>query len=489
MSACAHLYDGWVRRAFFKKICIFPRINEATGAILNLRTTLMKHPRRSFLKKLGMAAAAASPLGQALARESRTYQPLPVVVKRDPTAKPLKVALIGAGGMGTYDTSVALEHDNVSLVAVCDLYQGRLRDARERWGEELFLTEDYQEVLRREDVDVVIIGTSDHWHKPISVAALEAGKHVYCEKPMVHSVEEGHEVIDAWKKSGKVFMVGSQGMSSAGNAKARELLAAGAIGKLNYAEGFWARHSPLGAWQYPIPPDASEATVAWDRYLANTAKRPFDANRFFRWRNYTDYGTGMSGDLFVHLFSSLHFITGSLGPEEIGAMGGLRYWQDGREVPDVLVGMFQYPETQAHPGFNLSLRCNFVDGTSGTTYLRLVGSEGAMDVKWEEVVLKQNDVPPDNDPFSQAKNKDAAAFQPKREGMYPVAETVYRVEADYPGTHYLHFQHLFRAIREGGKVDEDPVFGFRAAAPALLCNESYAQNRIIHWDPVKMKKA
>ncbi len=274
--------------------------------------------------------------------------------------------------MGTEDTNTALLHEDIKLVAVCDLYEGRRKDAQKKWGAGLFLTDDHREILKRNDVDAVIIGTPDHWHKQISIDALNAGKHVYCEKPMVHSVSEGHDLINAWKKSGKVFQVGSQGLSSLGNEKARQLLAEGAIGDINYAEGFWARHSPTGAWQYQIPDDASEKTVNWKRYISNTTNRKFDAMRFFRWRNYTDYGTGMSGDLFVHLFSSLHFITNSLGPNQVSAMGGLRYWKDGREVPDVMLGTFQYPDSAQHPGFNLSLRCIFVDGTSGTTYLRIV---------------------------------------------------------------------------------------------------------------------
>ena len=265
------------------------------------------------------------------------------------------------------------------------------------------------------------------------------------------------------------------------------MLASGAIGELNYAEGFWARHSPEGAWQYAIPKDASEKTVNWNRYISNTTKRPFDPLRFFRWRNYTDYGTGMAGDLFVHLFSSLHFISNSKGPNEVSAMGGLRYWKDGREVPDVLLGMFQYPESAEHPGFNLSLRCNFVDGTSGTTYLRLVGSKGSMDVKWEEVVLKRNVLQSTDDPFMEAQKLESATAYTARKKMLPPEEIVYKAEEGWKGAHYDHFANFFHAIRSKGRVIEDPVFGFRASAPALLCNDSYAQNRFIKWDPINMK--
>ncbi|MBI2729927.1 MAG: Gfo/Idh/MocA family oxidoreductase [Sphingobacteriales bacterium] len=350
----------------------------------------------------------------------------------------------------------------------------------------LFTTTDYKEILKRNDVDAVIIGTPDHWHQPISIAALQAGKHVYCEKPMLHAVSEGHALLDAWKKSGKVYQVGSQGLSSLGNEKARELLAAGAIGDLNYAEGFWARMSAEGAWQYKIPVDGNASTVDWDKYEI-VKKHAFDPLRFFRWRNYLDYGTGMSGDLFVHLFSSLHFITNSMGPVKIAAMGGLRYWKDGREVPDVLLGMFDYPQTAAHPAFDLSLRCNFIDGTSGTTYLRLNGSKGSMDVEWDKVTVKLNNTGESDDPFLKAQTVANATTEEERKKMVGPRETVYKAEEGYKGAHYDHFGNWFRAIRTGGTVVEDPLFGFRACAPALLCNDSYFNNTHINWDPVNLK--
>lgn len=446
----------------------------------------MENNRRKFLKRLGMAGAASAmaPTAFAAAHPQNVMQMKRMSQKS--ADRELKIALIGAGIMGTQDLSTALQHENVAVVAVCDLYDGRLESAKEKWGQHLFLTKDHKEILKRNDIDAVLIGTPDHWHKQISVDALNAGKHVYCEKPMVHSVDEGKEVINAWENSGKVFMVGSQGISSLGNEKAKELLAAGAIGDINYAEGFWARHSPEGAWQYHVPADASKETVDWERYISNTTGREFDPLRFFRWRNYLDYGTGMSGDLFVHLFTSLHFITNSLGPNKVSAMGGLRYWEDGREVPDVLLGMFQYPDSKEHPGFNLSLRCNFVDGTSGSTYLKIVGSKGSMDVKWDEVVVKTNQQVSSDDPFLEAQ-AEMSGRAVDRKRILPPKEMVYKVEPGYRGAHYDHFGNFFTAIRENGTVTEDPVFAFRAAAPALLCNDSYFQDEFIAWDPVEMK--
>ncbi len=445
---------------------------------------MSKKDRRSFIKKLAIGTAGVISAPTILSGKGKTIQDLKRE-RRYTANDQIQIAVIGAGGMGTVDVNTAISTPGVKIVAACDLFDGHLEAAKERWGKDLFTTRNYKDILARKDIDAVIIATPDHWHKQISVDAMRAGKGVYCEKPMVHSVGEGAAVIKAQKETGKTFCVGSQGMSSLGNEKAKELLAAGAIGELNYAEGFWARNSPVGAWQYPIPPGASSKTVGWDAYLSNTTKRDFDPLRFFRWRNYRDYGTGVSGDLFVHLFSSLHFITDSMGPDKIMATGGLRFWKDGREVPDVLLGMFDYPAAKAHPAFNLSLRVNFVDGTSGTTYLRLVGSEGAMDVTWDDVFLKKNVPNEPLDPFFAQKDKKGSAY--KRKLMMPPKEQHYRVEKGYKGAHFDHFVNFFTGVRNGTQVAEDAVFGFRAAAPALLCNDSYFDGKVIRWNPEEMK--
>ena len=443
--------------------------------------------RRGFLKKLATTSAAMAVGTNVFAADDKYAAFESLHRQRFAANDNINIALIGAGGMGTQDTMTALKVPGAKIVAACDLYDGRLKDAKTKWGADLFTTRSYKEVLSRSDIDAVIVATPDHWHQQISIDAMKAGKHVYCEKPMVHAITEGSAVIKAQKETGMVFQVGSQGVSSLGNEKARQLLKEGVIGDLNYAEGFWARHSPTGAWQYPIPADASPQTVDWETYISNTTKRPFDEKRFFRWRNYLDYGTGMSGDLFVHLFSSLHFITNSYGPNKIYASGGLRYWKDGREVPDVLLGTFDYPQSAAHPSFNLSLRCNFIDGTSGTTYLKLVGSLGSMDITWDSVTVKRNKTESSDDPFMIEQMKKAGKPITSRKRILPPEEYTFAAEKDYLGGPYDHFANFFNAIRTKGTVTEDATFGYRAAAPALLCNDSYNQDTAIVWNPETMQ--
>jgi predicted dehydrogenase len=442
--------------------------------------------RRAFLNKFSKSVAAAALLPN-ISNAASSEKVVDLFRQKKISANDhLQIALIGAGGMGTADANTAITLPGIKLVAACDLYDGRLADAKKKYGNDIFTTKDYKEIINRKDVDAVIVATPDHWHKDISVAAMNAGKHVYCEKPMVHDVSEGAAVVEAQKRNKVVFQVGSQGMSSLGNEKAKELLAAGAIGKLNYAEGFWARNSPWGAWQYDIPGDASDKTVDWKAFQHGLSDLPFDAKRFFRWRCYKDYGTGVSGDLFVHLFSSLHFITNSIGPNKVMATGGLRYWKDGREVPDILLGMFDYPDTNVHPAFNLSLRVNFVDGTADNTYLRLVGNEGSMNVEWDKVTLTKNkSYAAVDDPLLSTKTNQSTNYDRKK--MLPPDTTVFKAEEGYKGAHYDHFNHFFTCIRTGATSNEDALFGYRAAAPALLCNDSYFKEKAIKWDPVNLK--
>ena len=184
----------------------------------------------------------------------------------------IQIALIGAGGQGMGDTKAAVQVPGVKLVAVADCYNGRLERSKELWGDDVFTTRDYNEILARKDIDAVIIGTPDHWHKQASVDAMKAGKDVYCEKPMIHLYSDGPEMIETAKTTNRIIQVGSQRVSSVLYAKAKELLASGAIGELNMVTAYWDRNSSMGAWNYTIPPDASPETCDWPRFLGTAPK-------------------------------------------------------------------------------------------------------------------------------------------------------------------------------------------------------------------------
>jgi predicted dehydrogenase len=411
----------------------------------------------------------------------------------------IRIATIGCGGMGSGDTRYALSVPGVELAAVCDIYDGRLARAREAYGSQIFTTRDYREVLARKDIDAVIIATPDHWHSRISIDALDAGKHVYCEKPMVQSVEEGQAVIDAQERSGRIFQVGSQYVTSLVYQKARELLQSGAIGRINMVEAWLDRNTAIGAWQYSIPPDASPANIDWDRFLGKAPRRPFEPVRLFRWRNYRDYGTGVAGDLFVHLLSGLHFATGSLGPERILATGGLRYWKDGRDVPDVMLALLDYPEQPSHPEFTLALRVDFKSGLAQEQFgFRFVGSEGTMTTGYNELTLSS--APPETEPgytietfpkavqeqFLREYRKQYPENRPSADALRPDKQLRYEPPEGYDA-HREHHRVFYDAVRTRKRPVEDAVFGFRAAGPALLANVSYFEKRVCRWDARAMK--
>ena len=412
----------------------------------------------------------------------------------------VQVALIGAGGMGSGDATYAQQIPGVKLVAVSDLYDGRIERAKERWGQDLFSSRDYREVLARKDVDAVIIGTPDHWHSKISIDAMEAGKDVYCEKPMVQKIEQGHEVVAAAKRTGRILQVGSQYASSMVFHKAKDLVAQGAIGELNLVEAWLDRSTALGAWQYTIPPDASPARVDWDRYIANTTKRAFDPKRFFRWRNYQDYGTGVAGDLYVHLLTGLHVVTGSAGPVRVYSTGGTRYWRDERDVADVTLALLDYPKTAKHPEFTLSLKVNFAAGGVSESFgLRFTGSEGIMTIGYNTVTLLRR--PKETAPghsigtFPKAVQdqflKEYHAKYPQEtatfDSMRGDREDVFRPPSDHV-PHFEHHKNFYAAVRSRKPFFEDAEFGLRTAGPALLCNHSYFEKKICEWNPSTLQR-
>jgi predicted dehydrogenase len=297
-------------------------------------------------------------------------------------------------------------------------------------------------------------------------------------------------MIETARATNRIIQIGSQRVSSLLYIKAKELLAAGAIGKLNMVTARWDRNTAMGAWSYTVPPDASPETCDWPRFLGTAPNIPFNPEHFFQWRKWKAYGSGVAGDLFVHLFSGTHFITGSNGPTRGMATGGLRFWNDGRDVPDVMLGLFDYRE-----GFNLSLRVNFVDGGEESEGLIFTGSEGTMEIGGGAVTVSR--VPREQAPglmigsFTEAMQKQIQAEHQQKYPPHSGKESLgglerYAAPTDYSDS-YDHFKNFFDAVRTRKPVVEDAVFGFRAAGAALLSNLSIERGEIVKWDPDAMK--
>ena len=449
-------------------------------------TKLNESSRRSFLA----GAALALPLANAAGEERQ---------KKFSANDKIRVATIGLGIMGNKDSVTARKVPGVELVAACDLYSGRLEAAKEKYGKDIATTKDFREILDRPDLDAVIVSTCDKWHAAITKEALKKGKAVYCEKPVVKEIDEGLSVVRTQQQTGGVMQVGSQWVSSLAFLKARDQYRAGAIGKLNCIAASYDRQSALGAWEYTMPLDASPHTVDWDRYIAGRPKIPYDNKKFFWWRNYREFGTGVAGDLFVHLLSGVHLVTGSKGPRRIYASGELAYWKDGRNVPDVLTAIMEYPETPEHPAFQLTLRVDFASGNGEKASTQFVGSEGIMEMGFRGFSVYPNIMSKAPgiggwdalDTYTKAMQ---AELLKRYNEKYSKADqesptrpaTKFEVPNNYD-EHLAHFTNFFDAMRGKATLNEDATFGFRAAAPSIACNKSYFDRKIIDWDPVNME--
>lgn len=456
--------------------------------------------RRKFLREFGSIAVLTSAgAWKAIGNEEAVEQRMLLAENKISANNTIRVACIGFGIMGLNNIRTIQKIPGIELAAVCDLYKGRLQRAKELYGNQLFVAQDYREVLDRKDIDAVIVATSDHWHDRISIDAMKKGKAVYCEKPMIHQLNEGTAMVNAQRETKAILQVGSQRVSSVAFAKAKELYKAGEIGAINCIEACYDRQSAKGAWQYTMPTDASLDTIAWDKYQGDAPKQAFDPKRFFWWRNYKDYGTGVAGDLFVHLLSGVHFVTDSNGPRKIFATGQLSYWKDGRDVPDVMTAIMDYPEVQQHPAFQVMLRVNFISGQGSKGQTKFIGSEGVIDFTGNGFVIRHSKMPKapgyggwdSFETYPEAMQKEIASqydqqYTKDDRTVSQAKDISYQAPEGYSDS-VDHFINFFEAMRSGKPVVEDAAFGFRAAAPCLACNDSYFKKRVIEWDPEKMR--
>ena len=453
--------------------------------------------RRTFIQALSATTAvgaSAIPKVQAQPFSNKKYGP----------NDKIRIAAIGMGIIGFINMDNIVEIPAFEFVAAADVYDSRLTRVKEIYGNHIETTRDYREILRRSDIDAVIINTPDHWHAQMAIEAMEAGKHVHVEKPMVQKIEDGLRVLNTQKATGKVLQVGSKQFRDPILQKAKALIRDGAIGQLTIVESQVSRNNGSGAWQYSIPTDASPKTIDWDLFLGNAPKIAFDADRFFRWRKYWDYGTGVSGDMFVHRMTGLHYVLDALGPTQVMASGGVRYWNDGREAPDVINALLEYPETAKHDAFTLILKANFADGSGGGYTFRFVGSDGVIEAKWGKLTLKgskrwepstkslvegYNSVRTFSKAQQEAFVKEHEQYQKSMStlGQYDFGRNAEFTAPEGFNTRIAHYTHFAEVIRNGGTIYEDAAYGFRACAPTLLANESSRMGKAFQWDPINMK--
>ena len=395
----------------------------------------------------------------------------------------VRFGMIGVGMQGSGLLASAIELPGVECVAAADLYDGRHTLAKEIVRPDLPTTRRYQELLANKDIDCIVAAVPDHWHKQVVVDAVSAGKDIYCEKPMSHTAAEGVEMVAAAKRTGRIVQIGSQRVSSVICAKAKELVNKGALGDLMLVEGSLGRNDPTGAWEYPPPPDLSPQTLDWDTWQGTVPKRPFDPKLFARWRCWKEYGTGVAGDLLVHLISGMQFVLGiNEPPKRAMAMGGILRWKDGRNMPDVHASLFEYGQVPMYMRLNL--------GTETPEIYRFQGSKGILELtEFTLTYIPQAGV--DTSPSYYAYSFPKALREEYFKKWHQEHDAVPGKETAFEGVTYRsiswddvkpHLWNFFQAVRSRKPVVEDAVFGHNAALACHMANESYFRRSAVSWD-------
>ena len=435
--------------------------------------------RRRFL---GLSAVAAG----SLVTKTIWLDPDPLWAMPQTVAPSDRVrfGIIGIGMQGSGLLANSIELPGVECVAACDLYDGRHTLSKEIVNNpSLPTTRRYQELLANKDIDCLIAAVPDHWHKQIVVDAVSAGKDIYCEKPMSHTAAEGVEMADAAKKTGRIVQIGSQRVSSVICAKAKELVAKGALGDLMLVEGSLGRNDPTGAWEYPPPLDLSPQTLDWDTWQGAVPKRAFNPLLFARWRCWKEYGTGVAGDLLVHLVSGMMYVLGiNEPPKRTMAIGGILRWKDGRNMPDVHAALFQYGDIPVYMRLNL--------GTESPEIYRFQGSKGILELtEFSLTFYPQSGL--DTAPSYYASGFPRAMREEYFKKWHQEHDPVPGKEPALEAVTYRsnswddekpHLWNFFQAVRSRKPVVEDAVFGHNAALACHMANESYFRKSAVYWD-------
>lgn len=404
--------------------------------------------RRRFLKTGALAAGAAL--------SAKSYGQVQGANNR------LNAGLIGCGGIGGSHLGALqslTEEDNIALRVVCDVYQERAENYRDRINEaggEARASVDYRDVLNDPEIDYVVIATPEHSHHYLAMAALEAGKHIYCEKPLCYDIREAKEVVAKAKETGAKFQVGVQGMADDSYSSAHEAILAGKLGKLvqaqiDYVRNYDARRGPWRRTTDPGMPKPGD--LNWDAWVYPRDERPWNPNHYFEWRCYRDYSGGIATDLFVHRVTRLIRACGLMFPSRAVGMGGIYIWDDGRDLPDNMEMLLEYPASEGvTDGMTVHLLGTMANdhgiehcirGTEAT----LVFTSGG----WEIRSLERGEV---------IERHDKTGGEDMR----------------------LHHKNHHAAIREGVALNCPPELGLYGVVASRMGNLSWFQQKLVAWD-------
>ena len=414
--------------------------------------------RRTFITGAAAVASAAS------ARPMSAQSAKRILGANDR----INIGMIGVGGRGSGHLRALNQRKemkgDVNIVAISDIYSKRIDPALEAANlTQRELHRDYHDLLARSDVDGVVIATPDHWHAPMTLDALDAGKDVYIEKPVTLTIAEAKAVASKVAETGGVVQVGCQHASDKRHLKARQLVADGWIGKPLWAQAKYSRNTLYGEWNYTIDEDASAEDVGWEAFLGSAPKRPFNADRYFRWRKYWDYSGGIATDLFYHRLTPLRQIMGIEFPTRVSGSGGIYVHKD-REVPDTYTSTVEYKDSYCILGSSMA-------NTAGNEHMEPViyGHKGTLTFEGMAVVVQPE-------------------WQFESEFVEKTGSSKMYVEVEPHAMGEEHMNNFLSCMRTREKPNCDADFAYKIMTAIKLGVDSYREGKTMLWDPVREQR-
>jgi predicted dehydrogenase len=431
--------------------------------------------RRKFLKNLAVAGAGVA----------AGLRGAPALLSRPSPNETIGVGCIGVGTQGHRLMRQAQAVPNTEIRLISDLYAGNVARAKKLCkNPNVRFVKEWEKVVSSPDIDVVTIGTPDFWHAPMTIAAAESKKDVYVEKGWCITLEEAKKMRKAVKENNVVLQLGHHYNGLPTFHKAREIFQSGALGKVALVRTYIDRAQEDPEWKFytdyhihKMPEDAGPDTIDWDRFLANAPKRPFDAERFFTWRCYWDYGTGIAGDLMSHLWDSVNMVMGMGIPESAVTHGGLYFWTDDREVPDQWTVLFDYPKQQLGVHFT----CTFHNVHVGEV-AQYLGRDMTLEVSPNFCRTFSPEWKPDY-----RKRVSEARQSAVKMGLNPRDAVVPPDYSYKPGELQVtaHMEDFLDCVRSRALPRCHVDRAFEEAVAIVMSVEAYKQGRKVRWDPDK----
>ncbi|HAZ00672.1 MAG: hypothetical protein A2W90_14445 [Bacteroidetes bacterium GWF2_42_66] len=350
----------------------------------------------------------------------------------------------------------------------------------------------YREMIASDEIDAIIIATPDHTHAQIAIAAAKAGKHIYLEKPMTHSIEEAVELKNTIKSTGVVFQLGHENRQQMSLKMAQEMYQKGVLGDVSMVQTYTNRNGLDGAWIRTRKFDhlGNPDNINWKEFLAGAPWTEFDPKKYFNWQRYSDYGTSITGNDFSHKYDCVNQVLRLGIPENVIAMAGQYYYKNHGDMPDVVNAIFSYPER----GLTMTY-----DGTLKSGIYRqshILGSEASLDIDNSIMLYKDSNserykdihVDSDNPLYYYAPKTDIDAVSSATSKTYMkggYGPTF--IDGKVIDATFLHLKEWIDAIRGQGKTSCDIEAGFEEAVTFNLANLAYQHKKPVTWDKLNEK--